>query len=160
MYRWSLSGEVYVTHSRGYQGNVVKRINPSGIIENFTDGIPGVAGIARGADSNLYCAASVAGSLYRIAPDGSAPEVASGLSMPMPVVCHTNGDVYVGTGGDHSVFRVPGGSGTPVRLARLTSSPLSLAIGPEGNIIVGTAPSIVTGSASIFSVAPNGTVTE
>ena len=133
--------DVYVTHLGGYSGNKIKRVAVDGTVEDLTDDILAPAGIARGADGNLYCASPSAGAIYRIEPDGTVTEVVSGLSRPAAIACDPNSaDIYVGTYADMgAVQRISDGRGPPEELAIFWREVLSLVVDEAGNVYAGEA---------------------
>lgn len=145
----------YTTH----KGNAVYRITADGQVDTFSqsDEMSSLTMTTFGADGQLYQSSYGTGNVFRIAEDGTATVIASGLSGPTGIVGLEDGTLFVeaydsgiihkihpdGTVEDW-VVRAPGFNGIN-----------GLAMGPDGMLYVAN-----HRDGRLFSVSPEGVVAE
>ena len=119
---------------------------PNGQVETLATDLDNVSGVAVGVDGAIYAAATGAGMIVRIQPDGTRTVIAEGLESPQALAVTPNGTVYAVTGGAGfgEVFAVPPFGDTIVvitpdgatrQLARIEQA-AALAFGPNGDLYV------------------------
>jgi len=118
-------------------------------------------GLAADASGNIYAVDSSAGTVLKIAPDGSTSTFASGLTSPTSLAVDGTGNVYVGCntysyygGAVGTIYRVTPGGVVSLFVAAF-ADPVGLAFDAAGNLYVASAPQF--GNASVGKVTPNGT---
>ncbi|RYE19676.1 MAG: hypothetical protein EOP51_19420, partial [Sphingobacteriales bacterium] len=107
------TGNVYIA-----QGSVVEKYSEGGtLLQTFT-GFADAKGIAFDAANNLYVADKGAGTIKKIASNGSSLGIiGSGFNQPVAVAVDSAGNVYVSNAGNSSVTKFKLGDGTMSTLA-------------------------------------------
>ena len=177
------SGNVFVGT---FNTDNVFQITPGGVITEILDELGDGAGhvfdrafsLAVDASGNVYVAGQFSDNVMRIAAPGTCStgttpctitEIidATGdgggntLDTPLGVAVDGSGNVYVGGGGSHNVFRItPGGTITEIIDAtgdgsNALTQPNGIAVDGSGNIYVAGA-----SSDNVFRITPGGTITE
>ena len=113
-------------------------------------------GVALDAFGNAYVANNAAGSITKIAPDGSASLFmpAGSFDFPAGLAFDKQGNLYVANGGNSSVSEVSPSGAISVFVASGLGVPSGLAFDASGNLYVADS----TGDA-IFKVTPDGAAT-
>jgi sugar lactone lactonase YvrE len=126
---------------------LVVTISPSGTIANALMGEPG--GVATAKGGSIYVADPGDNNVYRIFPNGRIASVGAGFYQPKAVAVNAGGTAYVGDS-NLRLYRVSPSGRTELLASKIDV--LSLAVGPKGDLYVGT-------EAAVGRLGRNGKVT-
>jgi sugar lactone lactonase YvrE len=153
-------GNLYVTYSgtRGQQVPVsIFRVRPNGTRETFSSGIVNPTSIAADPHGRIYVSSRFEGTVYRLAPDGTAQPYATDLGVACGLAFTLDGTLFVG---DRSgtIFKVDsGGHATAFASLPPSVAAFHLAIGKDGALYV-TGPTLSPYDA-VYRVDASGNVT-
>jgi hypothetical protein len=134
-------------------GTTISEITPSGKVSTFASGLSGPLGLAFGSDGFLYTSSPIAGTISKIAPDGTvSPFVTSGLAGPLGLAFDGAGNLYTANFFSGTVNKILP-DGTVTTFATGFTQPTDVAFDAAGTLYVDS------GASSISKVSSTGTVT-
>ncbi len=151
------AGNLYISQ---YQGTVVRRMTPDGVVSVFADGFDAPNGLALDAAGNLYVANARGARISRVTPGGSVTQdFITGVANPSGLVFNPAGDtLLISQYGSSRISKValadPGNVETWISGSPL-DGPIGLSFDSAGNLYVGN-----YNNGRIFAVSSGGSLTE
>ncbi|HEY8929836.1 MAG TPA: cadherin-like beta sandwich domain-containing protein [Mucilaginibacter sp.] len=99
-------------------------------------GFTAPSGIARDSDGNIYVVDSAAGTVSKVAPDGTITVIGTGFSNPLGVAVDANKNVYVADTQNGQVKKIAASDGAITSIGSGFSSPTGVAVDKCNNIYV------------------------
>jgi len=122
----------------GSPGTRVYKIDPSGEVSVFADGLRGASGNAFGLDGELYQSNIAGNFISRIDAQGKATKfLAENLASPVGIAIAESGELYIANCGSGRIIAcTPEGQSGDFCVSSLLSCPNGITIGPEQNLFV------------------------